>query len=74
MIAYTGRKRRGEGRKEENAENVSIMEHCGPEQLQAKKRHVVAGRPIVLRERERLCTTTMGRGGSSQLQYIPHCG
>lgn len=40
------------------------MEHCGPEQLQAKKRHVVAGRSLVLCVRERLCTATMGRGGS----------
>lgn len=29
-----------------------------------KKRHVVAGRPIALCVRERLCTATMGRGGS----------
>lgn len=40
------------------------MEHCGPEQLQAKKRHVVASRPIFLCVRERLCAATMGRGGS----------
>lgn len=65
--------RKGEGR-ESAQKNVSIMEHCGHEQLQAKKRHVVAGRPIVLCVRERLCTATMGRVGSRQLQYIPQCG
>lgn len=35
-----GKKR---GRGERVQENVSIMERCGPEQLQAKKRHALAG-------------------------------
>lgn len=54
----------GETEGKEAQKNVGIMEHCGPEQLQAKKRHVVAGRPVALCVRERLCAATMGRGGS----------
>lgn len=42
-----GRERRREGRRRDRVrtqkKNVSIMECCGSEQLQAKKRHVVAG-------------------------------
>lgn len=39
--------------KEEAQKNVSFMEHCGPERLHAKKRHVVAGRPVFLCVSER---------------------
>lgn len=39
-----GRERRREGRRRDREKKkVSIMECCGSEQLQAKKRHVVAG-------------------------------
>lgn len=41
--------------------NVSIMEHCSPEQLQTKKTHVLAGQPIALCVRERLGTIKMRR-------------
>lgn len=45
--------------------NVSITAHRGPEQLQAKK-ETCRGRSTnsSLCVRERLCTATMGRGGS----------
>lgn len=67
-------KERGRGKgKERKGVQKNVMEHCGTEQLQTKKRHALAGRAVVC-VRERLCIATMGRAGSSQQQYIPHCG